>query len=212
MIGAQYQHIALRVDALQLRERVMLLIVCVVLMVFLVDSMGFQPVFKKQESVLKDIQEKEHMLEVLRAKSSQLYSESTDEQSTPLVNLRKELSTFGQKLQFRLDSLLSPDKATSILQQVLTHENGLTLKAVNTRLAPLADTVQDGENSAAIDNINRYELELQLEGGYLDTLHYLRALEALPWKFFWSDITYATTQYPLANVDLEIYTLGQPRN
>jgi len=91
----------------------------------------------------------------------------------------------------------------------MNHEEGLTLNAVNTRMTPQTSIDADTRYSLATNNINRYELELQLEGGYLETLNYLRALEALPWKFFWAGITFATTEHPKGNVELEIYTLGQ---
>ena len=210
MIGAQYQQITMRVDSLQLRERVLLLIVSIVMLYFLADSMGFQPIFKNQQLLLQDINDQGIQLEILRARSTQLYREPTDEQSIPIVELQQELTSFGNKLQLRLDSMLSPDKATSILEQVMTHEDGLTLNAVNTRLTSLTSIEADTGKSIVFEDINRYEIELQLEGGYLETLYYLRALEALPWRFFWTGITYVTTEYPKASVDLEIYTFGQP--
>lgn len=212
MIGAQYQQLAIRVDALQLRERVLLLIVSIVLLFFLVDSIGYQPLFKQQQLLLQDIKDQELKLEVLRARSSQFYDESTNEPTIPLAKLQQELGSFEPKLQLRLDGMLAPEKAASILEQVMTQEEGLTLNAVNTSLTPLTSIEADTGKSVEIDGINRYELELQLEGSYLETLKYLRALEALPWHFFWSGITFAITEYPKASVNLEIYTLGQPGN
>ena len=212
MIGTQYQALAVRVDALQLRERLMLLIVSIVFLFFLVDSMGFQPVYKKQQLLLEDIKELELQLKVLHARSTQLYDDHTSERSIPLENLQQQLSNFGQKLRLRLDTMLPPDTATSVLEQVMTHEEGLTLNAVNTRQAPLT-TIETGTGKeVVIDDISRHELELQLEGGYLETLYYLRALEALPYKFIWTSISFATTEHPNAIVDLEIYTLGQVGN
>jgi len=68
MIGGVYRRLSERVDALQLRERVMLLFAAVALVYFLVDSMGLQPVLKEHRSLLEEIEEKELRLEVLRAR------------------------------------------------------------------------------------------------------------------------------------------------
>lgn len=209
MIGAHYQNIVIRVDALQLRERVLLLIVSVVVLFFLADSMGFQPIYKKNQLLLHEVREREIQLDILRARSSQYFREPVSERSNPLDELQRELRGFGKKLQTRLDGMLSPDNATSILEQVMTHKEGLTLNAVNTRQTPLSSLDEGTGRSVVIDELSRYELDLKLEGGYLETLHYLRALEALPWKFFWTGITFAITEYPKAQIDLEIYTLGQ---
>ena len=212
MIGTKYQQLAIRVDALQLRERMLLLLVSIVLLFLLVDRIGLQPLFKQHQLLLQDIKDQGLQIEVLRARSSLINDETGSEPTIPLAKLQRELSSLGPKLQFRIDGMLAPDKAASILEQVISREEGLTLNAVYSRLTPLTSIEADTVRSMAIDNINRYELELQLEGGYLETLNYLRALEALPWKFFWSDITFAITDYPKASVNLEIYTLGQPGN
>ena len=58
--------------------------------------------------------------------------------------------------------------------------------------------------------INRYQMQLQLEGSYLATLRYLRALEGLPWKFFWEGVEYEVTEHPTARITIDLYTLGLP--
>lgn len=209
MIAARYKQLAIRVDDLQLRERVLLLIGSIVLLFFLADSIGYQPSIKEQQLLLQEIKDQELKLDVLRAQFSQFYEEPVAEQQNPIAILQRELGSFGHQLQLRLDSMLSPDKATSILEQVMTHEEGLTLNTINTRMITQASIDADTGRNLAANDINRYELELQLEGGYIETLNYLRALEALPWKFFWSGITFATTEHPKGKVELEIYTLGQ---
>ena len=210
MISAKYQQLATRVDALQLRERMLLLLVSIVLLFFLVDSIGLRPLFKQHQLLLQDIKDQGLQIEVLRARSNLINDTAGSEPLMPLAKLQRELNSIGPKLKYKLDGMLAPDKATSILEQVISHEEGLTLNVVNTRLTPLTSIEADSIRSAEFDGINRYELELQLEGGYLETLNYLRALEALPWNFFWSNITFAITDYPKASVNLEIYTLGQP--
>lgn len=209
MISAQFQRIVIRVDALKLRDRALLLAASIMLLFLVTDSMGFQPVYERKQSLVNGIEAQELQLELLRARSSDFDGNDNNERLIPLTRLREDLGSFGQKLQSRLDSMLSPDIATDILEQVMIHEKGLTLNAVSTRQSPLASVEGPFGNGRVIDNISRYELDLHLEGGYLDTLNYLQALEALPWKFFWTGITFAIADYPKASVDLEIYTLSQ---
>ncbi|MEA2079096.1 MAG: hypothetical protein U9P00_04430 [Pseudomonadota bacterium] len=47
-----------------------------------------------------------------------------------------------------------------------------------------------------------------MEGAYLDLLHYLQELEAMPWKFFWQKVGFQTTEHPQAETRLRLYTLG----
>lgn len=198
-----------RVDALQLRERIMLLVAAVALVYFLVDSTGFQPVIEEHRSLLDEIEEKELRLDVLRARSSYAGGAPSDDLPSSLASMRRELSVSGERLQSRLDSMLSPDRAASVLERVMTEEDGLVLNAVSTRQVPLTSAPEEQGERTTLRDVDRYELELRLEGGYLATLRYLRALEALPWKVFWKSVTFVTTGYPTGQVDLDIYTLGR---
>ena len=36
----------------------------------------------------------------------------------------------------------------------------------------------------------------------------LQELEAMPWKFFWEKVIFQTTEHPLAETRLQLYTLG----
>lgn len=209
MIGEGCRKLAERIDAWQLRERVMLLIAAVALVYLLVDSLGFQPVIEEHRSLLEEVEEKELRLDVLRARSSYALGEPADDQPPSLEEMRDELGMFGERLQSRLDGMLSPDKAASVLERVMTEEDGLVLNALSTRRVPLT-SARDGEGErATLGDVDRYEFELRLEGGYLATLRYLRTLEDLPWKVFWKSVTFATIGYPRGRVDLDIYTLGR---
>ena len=84
----------------------------------------------------------------------------------------------------------------------------MTLYEVNAVSKPFSDPVQDEADQPATAGIGRYELRLELQGSYLGTLRYLRALEALPWKFFWEEVNFEVMEHPKGRVTLDIYTLG----
>jgi len=208
LIKTQYQQLATRIDALQLRERVLLLFACLAVVFFLVDVLGFQPVFKQQQQARQDISDHESQLEMLRIRSGLLGGAAGDDPATMRTRLQAQLDDLAALLKARLGGMLAPEQAASILEQVLAQEAGLTLQEVNASAEPLtAMDYSTGEN-VAVSGVGRYELELQLEGSYLATLGYLRALEALPWNFFWEGVEFEVTEYPKARVTLDIYTLG----
>lgn len=209
MISRGYRRLSERIDALQVRERVLLLVAAVALVYFLVDSLGFQPLLREHRSLLQEIEEQGLRLDVLRVRSSHALGEPSDDESPSLDTLQRELSLFGERLQSRLAGMLSPDRAASVLGQVMTGEDGLVLNAVSARRVPFASVREGDGERVVLGDVDRYELELQLEGGYLETLDYLRALEALPWKVFWESVTFAMIEYPRASVSLDIYTLGR---
>ncbi len=62
--------------------------------------------------------------------------------------------------------------------------------------------------SAPLQGIYRHSLKIQFEGSYLETLSYLRKLEALNWSFRWDQIEITMQEYPVAHVTLMIHTIS----
>ncbi|OGI42866.1 MAG: hypothetical protein A2150_02140 [Candidatus Muproteobacteria bacterium RBG_16_64_11] len=54
----------------------------------------------------------------------------------------------------------------------------------------------------------RHGMRIELKGGYLDMLAYLREVENLPWKMFWGQVTLQVEQYPVSRLVLHVYTLS----
>lgn len=208
MTATPYQQLASRIDALQLRERVLSLVACLVVLFFLIDSFGLQPVFRLQQELRQNITDQENQLEALRVRAGLLGAATDRGQASQQGHLQLQLDALDAQLQAQLGGMLAPDRAAHILEQVLSQEAGLDLQSVNAWSEPLTAPDPDTGDDVTVAGIGRYELELQLEGGYLATLGYLRALEALPWNFFWKGVAFEITEYPRARVTLNLYTLG----
>jgi MSHA biogenesis protein MshJ len=54
----------------------------------------------------------------------------------------------------------------------------------------------------------RHGVEIVLQGGYLDMVSYMEALEALPVQLFWGKARLDAGQYPNARLTLTLYTLS----
>ena len=54
----------------------------------------------------------------------------------------------------------------------------------------------------------RHGLQLELEGSYLATLAYLKALQALPWEFYWDEVRLQVDKYPTAKITIVVHTLS----
>jgi len=197
-----------RIDSMQLRERALLLLAGTALVFLLVDMLGLQPVLRQQEQGKQAISDWKLQLDVLRERSRMLSSDSSGVSLQRRNQLQTQLSDLESRLQNQLGALLEPEQAIEVLRQVLAQEQDLTLYKVNAVSKPLSDLKQEGADTLPAAGIGRYELRLELQGSYLGTLRYLRALEALPWKFFWEEVNFEIMEYPDARVTLDIYPLG----
>ena len=205
----QLQQLAERIDALELRERVLLLAAAIAVLFFSIDMLALQPVLKSQQLTRERITELDTRLGALRQNARLLQYRSD---ADPLQarreqrdNLKQELSALDKRIVGQLGALVEPAQAAEVLEQVLAGHRGLRLVSLDASLHALDDLDIESGNATGL---GRYQIELVLDGGYLDVLAYLDELESLPWKFFWQKIDFQSTEYPHATTRLQLYTLG----
>lgn len=196
-----------RVDAMELRQRIMLLAAGLIVMFFVADTFAIQPAIKQQKTLRQAVGDWESKLDVLRERTGILTDGPSGHAASSYSKMRARLTDLEARIQQQMGGLLAPAQAIKVLERVL--EQDLKLLKVNASSSPL------GDNDALTDSgqlqgagINRYRMQLQLEGSYLATLRYLRALENLPWKFFWEGVEYEVIEHPTARITIDLYTLG----
>jgi len=208
-LTAQVQQWTDRIDALELRERILLLAATIVVLYLLVDSLGLQPILKAQQVSSQEISGIETELGALQRKAD-IFKYKSDQD--PLAErqenrdrLASELAGLDDRIIGQLGALVEPAQAAEMLEQVLTGHRGLKLKSLQASSEPLTDMEIGDQESGGL---GRYQIEMVVEGGYLDLLRYLQELEAMPWKFFWQEVDFQTGDYPRAETRLQLYTLG----
>ncbi len=198
-----------RIDALELRERILLLAATVAVLFLAVDSLGFQPTLKAQQVTQERISDLEMQLGALRQQAVLLGRKTEDDPIAARYrnrdSLTAELAELDARIVDQLGALVEPAQAAELLEQVLTRHRGLKITSLRASAEPL-ETAADTANQAA--RLARYQLDLVLEGGYLDLMRYLDALESMPWKFFWQLVDFQVSEYPHAVSRLQLYTLG----
>jgi len=209
-LTAQLQRWVDRIDALELRERVLLLAATIVVVYLLMDSFGLQPILKAQQVSGQRISELETKLAATR-RQADLFNDKSE--LDPLAERRlrhdalvAQLSALDDRIVGQLGALVEPAQAADMLEQVLTSHRGLKLKSLQASTEPLTDL--DVGEQGNTGGLGRYQIEMVVEGGYLDLMRYLQELEAMPWKFFWQEVDFQTADYPRAETRLHLYTLG----
>ena len=199
-----------RIDNLELRERILLLAAAVAVMFLLIDTLILQPTLKAQQVARQQIVDLEVKLNGLR-QSAQLLSYKSD--SDPAASRRQsrdqlaaELAELDTRIISQLGALVEPAQAAQVLEQLLGSHTGLKLTALNASAEPLKD--MDLEQQSETPGLARYQLDMVVQGSYLDLLNYLQSLEAMPWKFFWQQVDFQATEHPHAETRLQLYTLG----
>jgi MSHA biogenesis protein MshJ len=200
-----------RVDALELRERVLLMAAGVAVLFLLIDTLWLQPVLQDQQVVAERISGLDTKLNGLRQNARLLNLSSGDDPLQPLRGrrdrLQLELAELDARIVSQLGALVEPAQAARVLEQLIDNYAGLTLTALSAGSEPLGvDTAVAGDEA-----LTRYHVDMVIGGSYLDVLRYLKKIEGLPWKFFWQQVDFQSTGYPSAETRLRLYTLGAAR-
>ena len=128
-------------------------------------------------------------------------------QTKRAAELKAQLAATDAKLASQAAGMIPPQRMMQVLHEVLAKQHGVTLVDLRyLHATPLPDA-----HSAVPAGVVRpylHTVEITVQGSYLDVLGYLRALEALPWRFYWRRLELTTTHYPMNQVRLELGTVS----
>lgn len=204
----QLQGYAARVDAMSLRERALIFVTLLVTLYFIAANVLFGPVNAEKDKLQSQVNLKRNETRMLEL---QIQSLVADGDQHPEAGKRKKMAELQQNLK-AMDTELSrvtaglvpPREMARLVEQMLLKNRGLRLMKMES--LPATPLLEGGATPGAM--VYKHGMRVELQGGYLDILRYLKSLEALPWKMFWGQVTLQSEKYPVSNVNLLIYTLS----
>jgi MSHA biogenesis protein MshJ len=174
-----------RIDALTLRERVIMFVSLAVALAALADALVLSPQGAQQKALAAQMRGQTAELEGLR---SQLAAQSAAAADTPqgrLQRLRAERQAVDE--QIRAHAGAEAARLPDLLGQVLKRHDRLTVL----RLATAAPRpAADGEAAAP----PQVGVDLSLAGSYLDLVAYLAEIESTLPGVRWSELQISTTE------------------
>ncbi len=208
-----------RLDALQPKERVLVTAAALLALGMLWLEFGFDPMSAERRALLGRIASTQTRI----AEADELGLRIVEAaQRDPDVPLRRGLerteaaiAEFEAEIRERAGELLAPREIAGVLRQVLEQTRGLEfvrLEGLGAQpLLAAKKKAADEDVPAGGANAYRHGFRITFNGSYLDTIAYLRALEGLPWRFFWDAVDLQVEQHPRARVSVVVYTLSLDR-
>lgn len=228
-----WQKLATRIDALSLRERVIIFILAAVVLLTLVNSLLLESQFVHQKQVAQQIRQEQSQIVGIQAEIQQVlkrHSADPDKHNrVRLEQLKQQLSQIESSLRGLQRGLISPEKISVVLEDILKKNGKLRLVSLKTipatALLDQLQTPEDGkaavqgsgsQSSDAGDavsrpiagSIYRHGVEITVKGTYHDIVNYLRTLEAMPWELFWGSVELEVDEYPTSTLTLTLFTLS----
>lgn len=226
---AQLQKFARKVDVLSLRERVIMFATVAAILLFLVNFLLIDPQFVKQKKLAGQIaQDQAKMLEIQTLIEQKVRMNAIDpdaENRLRLQQLNKQQGQLQESLLEMHKGLISPEKMTDLLEDILKRHgklrlmslktlpvaslnDGLAIQAANAAGQPAINEKNMSDTPANSDVIYKHGVEITLQGSYLDMLSYMAELEAMPWQLFWGQVRMEVDEYPKATFSLTLFTLS----
>lgn len=219
-----------KLDAMSLRERIMMFAAAAIVLVALVNTLVWTPLQAKQKRL--GVAQRQIQGEIV---STQLESEQKlkafavdpDQANRQRQqNLLRQRDQLTRHLTQQQKDLVPAEKMAELLENVLKQHPRLhliSLRTINNGAPPgLAQKAAAPEAAAAAKlpapgspesegPLFRHGVQVIIEGSYPDLLDYAQALENLPWQLYWGDLQLDVQTWPKAYLSFELYTLSLDR-
>lgn len=220
----RWQHWTGLFNARSLRERVLITVGVVALVVAVLDTVLLSPLDLQQKRLSAQLSEARTAI-----KAGEIMMSASNGQVDPdevkrryRDELRKQIAEMDARLQGLQKQLVPPDQMAKLLEGVLKKERGLTLVSLRklpvqryqTSGAPAQPAAQqpaagsEAMAGAAERSIYQHSFEVSVEGSYAELYGYLSRLEALPWQLFWGKVTLDAGEHPKLRLTLTLHTLS----
>ncbi len=223
-LGATLETWGARFDALSMRERVLSACAVLVALFMIWTLIVLDPMSARRAALLAEQASFESMDTLDDPLAAELALAREQE-----ATLRQALAQIDTQLAAKSAGLIAPERMVQVIQELLANQRGIKLlslhnKPVSSLISRASSAVSSNEDTAPEDVPASgtsaapevapfmHPVELVIEGTYLDILAYLRALEALEWRFYWQVLELESTQYPLNRVRIELSTLSMDKD
>jgi len=235
----QWTKLAARIDALSLRERIMVFAACAAAIVFLTHFLALGPQLRKQDVLNAQISQQNNNIEgidnEIRARVEAAQTDPDAAVRARLASVRKETEALSVQLRAMQNGLVAPERMAPLLDSILRANGRLTL--VSVRTLPAESVLEAGRRAAGTaggagpvaapsaappaapanatpgtaELLYRHGVEITVRGNYLDMIAYMNALEGLPTQLFWGRAQLDAETWPASRLTLTLYTLSLDR-
>jgi MSHA biogenesis protein MshJ len=206
-----------RLDALSERERVLIFLAGLAVVLTVAYIAAIEPALKQRRVLSARMLDQQAQLIAADAQKQALARTLAQDPDAPvreqIAGKQRELSELDTQLAGLQRTLIGPDRMAVVLEQLIGPERGVRL--VSLRNLPAAPLLDKGDAAAPADkaaeqHVYKHGVEVVVEGSYASLLAYVARLEHQPWQVYWGK-TVLSADYPKVVVALTLYTLSLDR-
>ncbi len=217
---ALWRKYAVKIDALPVRERVMVFIAAVVVTLFVIDALFIEPAAAHRKAMMAQSAQQRATLSTLQPQILALEKKLADPDAANMArrdDIKRQIAEVDAILKGMQQSLVAAENMKVLLQDMLARNPRLQLVALRTLpVTPLVDKRGKPDAAGATNDksttsegaVFKHGVQITIQGSYADLHDYLGRLEKMSWRMFWSRASLNAENYPRLTLTLTIYTLS----
>ncbi|MCT6698317.1 type II secretion system protein M [Rheinheimera sp. 4Y26] len=194
----------------QLRERYFISAAVLVLLLWCGLLYGVEPLWSEAQKQQQQYQQTSKQLQVLQQQIDavqQVLQQDPDEQLQSEINaMNTQQQQLLEQIRAMTGRYISGAQMVQLLKDVLASQQGVSLLALE-NLPAEAVALPGMESSQPL--LYRHGTKLVFAGSYAALQQLLTRLEQLPWQLHWSQLRYKVSQFPKAELELELETVSE---
>jgi len=217
----QWHKLAARFDALQVRERSLILLAAIVGTALLFDALALQPLEARKKRMERQLAEARQSIKLADGlmKTEALFGDPDSVKRSYRDALRSQITEIDRSILGLQRGLVPAERMAKLMEEMLSRSRGLQLLSLRTLPVQRFETPGGAAAKPGDKNgkpglkdpertIYQHSFEITLQGSYTDLHNYLAQIEKLPWQMFWGRINVNAELYPRLRVTLTVQTLS----
>ncbi len=198
-----------KIDAFSLRERLLLILTLLAMIIGLWYVSLYQPLIAAARRDTQRMHDVRQRFTVTSAKVQSLamhFREPPNELArSELARMRAQIQVTDHTVQGLTVGLIAPDRMAGVLRTLLATNKQLSLVRIVSLPPTLLIKPSKGKK---IVPIYAHGLKIQFIGSFGSTLAYLQSVQKQHWNLYWDGLELHTHDYPRLSVTLRVHSLG----
>jgi MSHA biogenesis protein MshJ len=200
------------------RERALILLTALVLVLVLVWELAVTPLQQRHQSLENRIQtlsaSRDDLLAQQQVLDAQLATDPSRELRNQLSARQQRLERLDQQIADTTGQLIAPSAMVALLRNILAAQDSLELQSLELQtptpvFAPGSPEQPSQESQTTAEPLlYAHDVELRIKGSYLEVLNYLQRLEAMDERLGWIRLEYSAGDWPSGEAVIKVQTLS----
>jgi len=203
-------------NKMTLRERLIMFGALVLCTVVISYYWIIEPSFAQQSQIShhlqKSYQEEKAIKKEITTTTNSLKKDPLEEINSKIAFAEATLRSLDKQLDEKLVKFIHAQKMPIALSNVLSKTPGVKITTLKSLPVKIFNTSQNNAKEGTQSLFYQHSLEITLQGSYNAIYQYLLNVETLHENFYWHSLDYKVSDYPLAEVTIQIYTLSDQQD